>query len=171
MYNNDTGFIPEKYIPKVLSRKDRIKQLKNIQKTRRAYAKGTTKGTTRRTIKAKSGIYIDRPILKSFVSKPSKHIVKAYKMYGVSSMKPSDLLSRKTGCSKKVLQKIVNKGEGAYYSSGSRPNQTAQSWGHARLASTLTGGPAAFVDKDLILEGCSVKSPAYSLLQTSKKLL
>jgi len=43
---------------------------------------------------------------------------------------------------KPVLQKIVNKGMGAYYSSGSRPNQTPASWGIARLASAITGGPA-----------------------------
>ena len=53
---------------------------------------------------------------------------------------------KKTGCSIEALKKIVNKGEGAYYSSGSRPNQTSHSWGYARLASAITGGKAAAVD-------------------------
>ena len=35
-------------------------------------------------------------------------------------------LSKKTGCSIKTLKKIVKKGMGAYYSSGSRPNQTRE---------------------------------------------
>ena len=48
---------------------------------------------------------------------------------------------------------IVKKGEGAYYSSGSRPNQTAKSWGLARLASSLTAGKAAAIDYDIIEKG------------------
>jgi len=61
------------------------------------------------------------------------------------------------------LKKIVNKGEGAYYSSGSRPNQTPQSWGHARLASAVTGGKASKVDFGIIEKGCSHTGKAYRL--------
>tara|TARA_B100000519_G_scaffold107472_1_gene93138 strand:- start:1146 stop:1553 length:408 start_codon:yes stop_codon:yes gene_type:complete len=46
-------------------------------------------------------------------------------------------------------KKIMDKGKGAYYSSGSRPNQTASSWAYARLASVILGGPARKIDKDL----------------------
>ena len=45
--------------------------------------------------------------------------------------------------------KIINKGKGAYYSSGSRPNQTPTSWGLARLASVILGGPSRKIDKDI----------------------
>ena len=38
---------------------------------------------------------------------------------------------------------------GAYYSSGSRPNQTAQSWGKARMYSYILGGPARRVDREI----------------------
>jgi hypothetical protein len=76
------------------------------------------------------------------------------KKFGVDSMVPSAELVKKTGCPLSVLQKIVQKGEGAYYSSGSRPNQTPQSWGLARLASALTNGKAAKVDAHL-LQDCS----------------
>ncbi len=41
------------------------------------------------------------------------------------------------------------KGEGAFYSSGSRPNQTPQSWAYARVYSYLLGGPARKVDSDI----------------------
>ena len=44
---------------------------------------------------------------------------------------------------------IIKKGKGAFYSSGSRPNQTPFSWGLARLASVILGGPSRKVDKDI----------------------
>jgi hypothetical protein len=44
-------------------------------------------------------------------------------------------------------QKIIDKGMGAYYSSGSRPNQTPTSWGLARLASVILNGPSRKIDK------------------------
>tara|TARA_R100001594_G_scaffold149788_2_gene208649 strand:- start:261 stop:668 length:408 start_codon:yes stop_codon:yes gene_type:complete len=46
-------------------------------------------------------------------------------------------------------KKVMDKGKGAYYSSGSRPNQTASSWAYARLASVIMGGPARKIDKDI----------------------
>jgi hypothetical protein len=63
----------------------------------------------------------------------------------------------------------VSKGEGAYYSSGSRPNQTPQSWGIARLASSITGGKAAAVDYNILDKGCNHKKKAFSLANKSKK--
>jgi hypothetical protein len=75
-------------------------------------------------------------------------------MYGVDTIAPSLKLARATGCSVKALRDIVRKGEGAYYSQGSRPNQTPQSWGLARLASALTAGKAAQVDRHILEQGC-----------------
>jgi len=49
-------------------------------------------------------------------------------------------------------KKIIDKGMGAYYSSGSRPNQTPTSWGLARLASVILGGPSRRIDKDIWLK-------------------
>ena len=72
-------------------------------------------------------------------------------------------MSKKTGCKVSTLRKIVKKGMGAYYSSGSRPNQTAQSWGRARLASAITGGPSSKVDIHELKNGCSKKSKALRL--------
>lgn len=46
-------------------------------------------------------------------------------------------------------KKVMDKGKGAYYSSGSRPNQTASSWAYARLASVIMGGPARKIDKSI----------------------
>jgi hypothetical protein len=126
--------IPQRYVSP-LSRKDKIIQQKMILKSRRLY---------------KKGIYKTRKPLASYPNKVSSHVVKAKQKFNIDSMVPSKELAKKTGCPLPVLQKIVQKGEGAYYSSGSRPNQTPQSWGIARLSSALTGGPAAKVDAYLL---------------------
>ena len=65
--------------------------------------------------------------------------------------------------------KIVKKGMGAYYSSGSRPNQSGSSWGIARLASSITGGKAAAVDYKILEEGCKKGSRALNLARKSRK--
>lgn len=141
-------FIPKRYIPKFLSKKDYKKQKQNILKSRKLY---------------KKGIYYSRPKLPSFHSKPSNHIQNAEKMYGVNKILPNRELSRKTGCSQSALEKIVNKGRGAYFSSGSRPNQTAESWGRARLASTITAGKASIIDYGILYNGCKPGSKALRL--------
>jgi len=46
-------------------------------------------------------------------------------------------------------EKIIMKGKGAYFSSGSRANQNPFSWGYARLGSVILGGNARKVDKDI----------------------
>ena len=144
--------IPRKYIPKSLSKKDFAKAKRNIQKTRKLY---------------KKGLYIDRPKLKSYKKKKSKHVEKAKRMYNVDKVIPTTELSKKSKCSVRSLRAITKKGRGAFYSSGSRPMQTAQSWARARLASALTGGPASKIDYHLLQEGCKKNSPALAL---AKKL-
>jgi hypothetical protein len=107
--------------------------------------------------------------MKSFTSKPSKHLYHARKLYSIDNIKPTRELSKKSGCTLKGLRQIVRKGEGAYYSSGSRPNQTAQSWGNARLASAITGGNASAVDFHIIDKECAHNKPAYRLAQKPQK--
>jgi len=146
--------INKRYLPKSLTQKDRKKQGKELIKSKKLY---------------KKGIYYSRPKLKSFKTKKSKHIINAEKIYNVDTITPSDQLAKETGCSKNALLKIVNKGEGAYFSSGSRPNQTAQSWGIARLASAITSGKAAAVDYDILEKGCHSKSKALLLAKKAKQ--
>jgi len=145
---------PLKYLPKRLSTKDRKQQLKQLKRSRNAY---------------KKHIYITRSKVKSYKSKKSKHILQAQKIYKLNNIAINANLSKKTGCSIKALNKIVNKGRGAYFSSGSRPNQSAESWGLARLASSITGGKAAAVDYSILEQGCSNKSKALKLAQQAKK--
>jgi hypothetical protein len=147
--------IPRKYNPSYLSKKDRTKQDKNLRKSRRLY---------------KKGVFYSRPKVKTFKSRKSSHLKKAKEMYGVSEINSTKELSKKTHCTRKSLEKIINKGRGAYFSSGSRPNQSAESWGIARLASSLTGGNAAIVDYHILKSGCKSTSKARKLAnKTCKK--
>ena len=146
--------VPIKYIPKRLSRRDKIKQTKQLKKSRLAYKKGK---------------YIHRKPVKSFKSKKSQHIINAEKIYKVTPFKIDKHLVKATGCTRKALNKIVKKGQGAYYSSGSRPNQTAHSWGYARLASSITAGKAAAIDYNILEEGCNAGSKALKLAKKARK--
>ena len=143
-----------RYLPKKLSAKDRKKQSNMLLKSRRLY---------------KQNKYYTRKPVKTFLNKTSKHILKARKMYGIEKIGATDELSKKSGCSKSALKKIINKGAGAYYSSGSRPNQTAQSWGIARLASALTSGKAGAIDYNILNEGCKPGSKGYKMAQLARK--
>lgn len=139
---------PKRYIPKQLSRKDTKSQYKQLQKSRRLYKKKK---------------YYTRKKMSSFKNKKSSHVSRAKDMYKIDSIKPSASLSKKTKCSINSLREIERKGEGAYYSSGSRPNQTAKSWGRARLASSITGGKSSAVDLHILEKGCKKNSRALKL--------
>lgn len=146
--------LPKRYVPKKLTDKDKKKQQHEIKKSRRSYKKGK---------------YYTRKKVKSFKSKESAHVIKAKKIYNIKNISASRNLAKKTGCSISALKQIVKKGQGAYYSSGSRPNQTGHSWGRARLASTITGGKAAAVDYKILETGCKHNSKALKLAKRAKK--
>ena len=146
--------IPIRYLPKNLSKKDTKKQVQMLLKSRKMYKKNK---------------YFTRKKVSSYKSKTSNHILNARKIYGIQNIKPSKELAAKTGCSVAALKKIVNKGAGAYFSSGSRPNQTAQSWGLARLASSITAGKSAAVDYNILDEGCQHNKKAFKLAQQAKR--
>lgn len=128
-----------------LSPINRDKQVSMIQKSRRLYKKGK---------------YFTRNKL-NYPVKISPHILRAQKLYGVKII-PTKELAKKTGCSLNALKQIVKKGEGAYYSSGSRPSQTPQSWAYARLASAISGGKASKIDFHII-QTCNKSKKAYKL--------
>jgi len=138
---------PKKYVPPQLSSKDKQLQLRMLNKSRKLYKKHQ---------------YYTRSKVNSFQTKPSRHVLNARRMYHVEHIVPSEELAMKTGCPVSALQAIVKKGEGAYYSSGSRPNQTPQSWGYARLASAITAGNAAIVDYHILKE-CNPRKKAFQL--------
>ena len=145
---------PSRYAPKNITRNDRQKQITMLIKSRRLY---------------KQHRYYTRKKISSYKNVKSKHVADARKIYNIKNLTPNKELSRKTGCKISALRQIVKKGEGAYYSSGSRPNQTPQSWGLARLASSITAGKSAAVDYDIIKNGCSHKKTAFILANKSRK--
>ena len=129
MYEKYGGKIPKKYTQK-LSRKDKKRQIKNIKTAKKAY---------------KNKKYVDRPKLKSYKNKKSSWTQQFHKKYpGVTSIRD---ISKKTKIPEGELREVLKKGRGAYYSSGSRPNQTAESWGRARMYSYILGGPTRKYDK------------------------
>jgi len=146
--------IPIRYLPKNLTKKDRKKQIQMLFKSKNMY---------------KQNKYFTRKKVSSFKSKPSKHLSNARKIYKIQNIFPNKELAEKTGCKLSALKQIVKKGEGAYYSSGSRPNQTAQSWGLARLASSLTSGKSAAVDYNIIEKGCKHNKKAFILATKARK--
>jgi hypothetical protein len=146
--------VPLRYLPTQLTRRDKAVQLKMLLRSRALYKKNK---------------YYARGTVTSYNHKKSSHLTDARKIYGVATVTPGAELSMKTGCSLSALRQIVRKGEGAYYSSGSRPNQTAQSWGLARLASALTAGKAAAVDYAILERGCDHKKRAFILANKSRK--
>jgi len=146
--------VPKRYIPDILSKKDKKKQKKSLRKSRKLYKKGK---------------YYSRPKVKSFKSRKSNHLKRAEKLYNIDKIKPSKELAKQTKCTKKALEKIVNKGRGAYFSSGSRPNQTGESWGLARLASSISGGNASIVDYHILKDGCKPSSKALKLARKTCK--
>lgn len=143
-----------RYLPKRLTSRDKKKQAKMLLKSKKMYRKGK---------------YYTRKPVKSFHSKTSSHILKARKIYNIDKIGATNELAKKSGCTKEALAKVINKGSGAYYSSGSRPNQTAQSWGIARLASALTSGKAGAVDYDILINGCKPGSKGYKSAQSARK--
>jgi len=123
--------IPKKYT-KGLSYKDKKKQIKNIKTAKKSYKKKK---------------YIDRQKLKSYKNKKSSWTKKFKDKYG--NITKLHEISKKTGVPKKALMAVLKKGRGAYYSSGSRPNQTAESWARARMYSYIMGGPTRKYDKEI----------------------
>ena len=120
-YKGESRMVPETYM-KGLKGEDRKKQIKSIFEGK------------------------DRPKTKP-MSKRSSWVEKFEKKY---KTKISDKeFIHKNIITKTGQKKIIDKGKGAYYSSGSRPNQTPTSWGLARLASVILGGPSRKIDKDI----------------------
>ena len=105
-----------KYVPKSLSRADAAKQRESIMSQT---ARPKVKYRTRRS-----------PWVKKFEAKYGKKIT-------------NDTFIDKNIITRAGIAKILDKGRGAYYSSGSRPNQTAESWARARLAAVIMGSPGA----------------------------
>jgi len=117
-YKGETRDVPAQYL-KGLKGEDRKKQIKSI-----------FEGTIRPTTKAPS--------------KRSSYVIRFEKKYN-TKITNEDFI-HKNIITRTGQKKIMDKAKGAYFSGGSRPNQTPESWAFARLASVIVGGPARKVD-------------------------
>tara|TARA_Y100001937_G_scaffold73430_1_gene99869 strand:- start:23 stop:454 length:432 start_codon:yes stop_codon:yes gene_type:complete len=124
-------------------------QTKNVPKT---YVEGLKGADRRKQIKSIfEGTF--RPKTK-VEPKKSSWTVKFNKKYGkqLDKMKGGRTkrnIAKVTGIPFKAIDEVFKKGEGAYYSAGSRPNQTPQSWAYSRVYSYILGGNARKIDKDI----------------------
>ena len=129
-YKGETKNIPKRYLPETLKGKDRQAQIKSIFEEK------------------------DRPKTK-VKDRKSSWTVQFDKEYGdkLDSMKgkrSKSNIAKITGIPLKAVNEVYKKGEGAYYSSGSRPNQTASSWARGRLYAYIMGGDKVRkADKDI----------------------
>ena len=114
--------VNKKYVPESLSKSDKKKQIKSIEEGK------------------------NRPKV-DYKTKRSSFVKKFEDKY-------NHKITAKSWIDKNLLKSegqnlIIKKGEGAYYSGGSRPNVSARQWGLARLTSVLIGGPARKIDKKI----------------------
>ena len=129
-YKGETRNIPKRYLPDTLKGKDRQKQIKSIfEKEERPKTKVKSRKSNWTTL---------------FSKKYGKELDE---MKGKRSKKN---IAKITGIPFKAVDEVYKKGEGAYYSSGSRPNQTPSSWARGRLYAYIMGGKKVRqADKDI----------------------
>lgn len=120
-YKGETRNIPAQYL-KGLKGADRQKQIKSI-----------FEGKLRPKTKAPE--------------KRSSYVIRFEKKYN-KKITDKDFI-HKNIITNKGQDLILSKGRGAYFSGGSRPNQTPSSWAYARLASVIMNGPARKTDKNI----------------------
>jgi hypothetical protein len=121
-YKGETKIVPKTYV-EGLRGYERRKQIKSIFENK------------------------DRPKVKGFKSERSSHVKKFEEKYG-TKITDKEFITKNI-ISETGREMIIKKGKGAFYSSGSRPNQTPFSWGLARLASVIMGGNARKVDQKI----------------------
>ena len=112
-----------KYLPATLTPEDRARQLRSLRR-----------GTK-------------RPRVASFTSRASRWTTEFRRRFGrpvTDTAFVDRYLLRRAG-----IRAVLRRGRAAYYTGGSRPNQTPQSWARARLASVLLNGPARKADADI----------------------
>ena len=135
-YKGETRNIPKKYLPPTLKGKDRQAQIKSIFESK------------------------DRPKVKA-KGRKSTYTAKFDREYGetldfMDGKRSKKNIAKITGIPFKAIDEVYKKGEGAYYSSGSRPGVTAHQWAMGRVKSFVTGkGGARKADADLLKKKAS----------------
>lgn len=131
-YKKKTRKLPNRYLPKNLTKIDRKKQIKSI-----------FEGT-------------DRPKV-NYISKKSSWTKKFHSHYDKELNKLNGHVNLKnisivTKIPLKALEEVYKKGYAAFYTSGSRPNQTAESWALSRVFSYIMGGNTRKIDNEITVK-------------------
>jgi len=137
-YKGETRNIPKRYLSN-LKGKERQAQIKSI-------FEGTSRPKT------------------SAPQRRSTWTVKFDKKYGkeLDDMKGGRSkrnIAKLTGIPFKAIDEVFKKGEAAYRTGGSRPNQTPQSWGRGRLYGYIMGNPKVRKVDDEVTKKNNVKFP------------
>ena len=139
-YKGETRDIPKRYLPDTLSKSERQKQIKSI-----------FEGKKRPETKVKD--------------RKSSWTIQFDKEYGdkldsMTGKRSKKNIAKITGIPLKAIDEVYKKGEGAFYSSGSRPNQTPSSWARGRIYAYIMGGEKVRnVDKDITGGAPKVNEP------------
>ena len=136
-YKGETRNIPKRYIPDTLSKADRQKQIKSI------FEKTNRPKVVVKKRKSKWTIAFDKEYGKEID-----------KLKGGRSKRN---IAKVSGVPFKAIDEVYKKAEGAFYSSGSRPNQSATSWALGRTYAYIMGGKAVRKLDDHITKKYSVK--------------
>ena len=136
-YKGETKNIPKRYLPDTLSESDKRKQIKSLFEK-----------TNRPKVNVKS--------------KRSKWTISFDDEYGkaIDKMKGGRTkrnIAKVSGIPFKAIDEVYKKAEGAFYSSGSRPNQSATSWALGRSYAYIMGGKAVRKLDNHITKKYSVK--------------
>ena len=129
-YKGETRDIPKRYLPDTLSKSERQAQIKSIFEGKK---------------RPKTGVK----------ERKSSWTVQFDKEYGeqldaMKGKRSKSNIAKVTGIPLKAIDEVYKKGEGAFYSSGSRPNQTASSWARGRIYAYIMGGDKVRkADKDI----------------------
>lgn len=127
--------IPKKYLSGFKG-EDREKRAEEIKKRSEEYKKGNYIKISSDNIKSRK--------------KKSSYTIQFHKKYGSENAGDLKKISKVTGVPESILQEVLKRGKGAFFSSGSRPGQTPESWGMARVYSFVMNGKTRYTaDKDL----------------------
>lgn len=138
--------IPERYLQGLSSEEKFLRQIELVSKKRMT-----------RTQQYKSPLKTDIIARKKGIPKKGSCTQRWEQRY--KSATSNREKAKITGIPKNVLDKVENKGIGAFYSSGSRPGQTGNSWGKARVNCFILNKPSVTKGPDYHLYLKAIKSP------------
>tara|TARA_B100000674_G_C37831916_1_gene910963 strand:+ start:143 stop:730 length:588 start_codon:yes stop_codon:yes gene_type:complete len=99
---------------------------------------------------ARKGKYLTKkPELKSYKHRKSQKVLEFERKYGIK-ITNKKAIEKEVGLPISAQKEIIDKGKGAFFSDGSRPGQTPQSWAYGRLASVILKKGAYKFDKHIL---------------------